>query len=46
METHELWVDVLGVSCDSFDEKVNTAIGRGTGDNMTQLFRIRNWCRQ
>ncbi|KEY72571.1 hypothetical protein S7711_05641 [Stachybotrys chartarum IBT 7711] len=46
METHGRWVDVLGVSCDSFDEKVNTAIGRGTGENTTQLFRIRNWCRQ
>ncbi|KAI0965117.1 hypothetical protein F4678DRAFT_346190 [Xylaria arbuscula] len=40
------WVDVLGVSCDSFNEQTNIAIGRGTGENVTQLFRIRDWCRE
>ncbi|KAK6855710.1 hypothetical protein PG995_007861 [Apiospora arundinis] len=40
------WVDMLGVSCDSFDERTNVAIGRGTGDNVAQLFRIRDWCRE
>ncbi|KAJ7073004.1 hypothetical protein C8F01DRAFT_961278, partial [Mycena amicta] len=39
------WVDVLGVSCDSFDEATNVRIGRGTGENVKQLFRIRDWCR-
>ncbi|KAI1632896.1 hypothetical protein F4809DRAFT_625510 [Biscogniauxia mediterranea] len=46
IEQHGRWVDVIGVSCDSFDEKTNIAIGRGTGENVTQLFRIRDWCRQ
>lgn len=41
MEKHGRWVDVMGVSCDSFDEETNKAIGRGTGENVTQLFRIR-----
>jgi radical S-adenosyl methionine domain-containing protein 2 len=38
------YVDILGVSCDSFDEATNIEIGRGTGENVTQLFRIRDWC--
>ena len=39
------YIDVLAVSCDSFDEKTNIAIGRGDGDNVAQLFKIRDWCR-
>ena len=39
------WVNVLGVSCDSFDEGTHIAIGRGSGRNVGQLFRIRDWCR-
>ncbi|CAJ2511961.1 Uu.00g075860.m01.CDS01 [Anthostomella pinea] len=46
IEKHGRWVDMLGVSCDSFDEATNTAIGRGTGDNVAQLFRVRAWCRE
>ncbi|KAK1750085.1 radical S-adenosyl methionine domain-containing protein 2 [Echria macrotheca] len=39
------YVDVLAVSCDSFNEQTNIAIGRGDGNNVQQLFRIRDWCR-
>ncbi|KAK7910766.1 hypothetical protein PG985_013247 [Apiospora marii] len=46
LRQHGKWVDMLGVSCDSFDEQTNVAIGRGTGDNVAQLFRIRGWCRE
>ncbi|GAW14921.1 hypothetical protein ANO14919_043260 [Xylariales sp. No.14919] len=46
MEKYGQWVDVLGVSCDSFNEKTNIAIGRGTGSNVEQLFKIRDWCRE
>ncbi|KAI0432267.1 hypothetical protein F5Y09DRAFT_339772 [Xylaria sp. FL1042] len=46
MKEHGRWVDVLGVSCDSFDEETNIAIGRGTGNNVKQLFNIRDWCRE
>lgn len=38
------YIDVLGVSCDSFNEQTNIAIGRGTGNNVKQLFKIREWC--
>lgn len=40
------FVDVVGVSCDSFDERTNVLIGRGTGENVHQLLRIREWCRE
>lgn len=36
----------MGVSCDSFDERTNELIGRGAGENVQQLFRIRGWCRE
>ena len=45
LQTNAQYVDVLGVSCDSFDEGTNIKIGRGTGKNVEQLFRIRDWCR-
>lgn len=40
------YLDILAVSCDSFDEATNITIGRGDGDNVKQLFRIRDWCRE
>ena len=45
LQKHGKYVDVLGVSCDSFNEATNIEIGRGTGENVSQLFRIRDWCR-
>ncbi len=45
LQKYGRFVDVLGVSCDSFDEATNIEIGRGTGKNVTQLFLIRGWCR-
>ena len=39
-------VDVMRVSCDSFNEKTNELTGRGTGENVKQLFRVRDWCRE
>ncbi|KAK7018335.1 hypothetical protein R3P38DRAFT_2982267 [Favolaschia claudopus] len=46
MRVNARWIDVLGVSCDSFNEETNIRIGRGTGENVTQLFRIRSWCEE
>jgi len=46
LEKNGEFIDVLGISCDSFDEKINNAIGRGTDENVEQLFRIRDWCRE
>lgn len=46
LESYGRYVDILAVSCDSFDEATNIEIGRGSGDNVEQLFRIKEWCRQ
>ncbi|KAI5300930.1 Radical S-adenosyl methionine domain-containing protein 2, partial [Ascosphaera pollenicola] len=40
------WLDILAISCDSFDEKTNIAIGRGSGQQVDQLYRIAGWCRE
>lgn len=37
-------IDILAVSCDSFKESTNIEIGRGSGNQVDQLYRIRNWC--
>jgi len=39
-------IDILAVSCDSFDEATNIEIGRGSGDNVSQLYKIGSWCKQ
>lgn len=46
LEKYGQYVDVLGVSCDSFNEATNIKIGRGTGENVKTLFLIRGWCRE
>lgn len=38
------WLDILAISCDSFDEKTNIAIGRGSGQQVDQIYRIAGWC--
>jgi len=45
LQQHGRYVDVMGVSCDSFNEATNIEIGRGDGNNVNQLFKIRAWCR-
>ncbi|QIW96456.1 hypothetical protein AMS68_001974 [Peltaster fructicola] len=46
LQKYGRFVDVLGVSCDSFDEETNIKIGRGNGSLVPQLFKIRQWCRE
>ncbi|KAI0111692.1 radical SAM enzyme [Daldinia grandis] len=41
------WLDILAVSCDSFNSETNKKIGRGDdGANAVRLFRIAEWCRK
>ena len=40
------YIDILAVSCDSFDEETNIKIGRGSGKNVEKLFQISEWCRK
>ncbi|KAF5698587.1 radical s-adenosyl methionine domain-containing protein [Fusarium globosum] len=40
------WLDILAISCDSFDPETNKKIGPGDGGgNVIRLFRIAEWCR-
>lgn len=41
-------LDILAVSCDSFDEATNQLIGRTQGrkSHIDNLHKIRNWCQQ
>ncbi|GES75049.1 radical S-adenosyl methionine domain-containing protein 2-like [Rhizophagus clarus] len=40
------YLDILAISCDSFDESVNKKIGRGTGKHVEKLSDISHWCRE
>uniref|UniRef100_A0A672HFR9 S-adenosylmethionine-dependent nucleotide dehydratase RSAD2 n=1 Tax=Salarias fasciatus TaxID=181472 RepID=A0A672HFR9_SALFA len=42
------FLDILAVSCDSFDEDTNQLIGRAQGrkSHLQNLYRIRSWCQQ
>ncbi|XP_069681372.1 S-adenosylmethionine-dependent nucleotide dehydratase RSAD2-like [Periplaneta americana] len=42
------FLDILAISCDSFEETTNKAIGRGQGNknHVENLKKIRNWCHQ
>ena len=46
-EKYGKYIDVFGVSCDSFNKETNIKIGRGRrGDNVKKLFEIRNLCKE
>lgn len=42
------YLDILAISCDSFDEETNQLIGRAQGrkSHLDSLYKIRNWCQQ
>ncbi|PNS14670.1 hypothetical protein CAC42_1692 [Sphaceloma murrayae] len=44
MRQHAHNLDILAISCDSFNEQTNIAIGRGSGDNVIKLYQIKEWC--
>ncbi len=39
-------VDILAVSCDSFSEETNKAIGRGAGSHLASTRAVAAWCRE
>lgn len=46
MKENHQWLDILAVSCDSFDPETNKRIGRGVdGRNIARLFQIAGWCK-
>ncbi|KAM5262795.1 S-adenosylmethionine-dependent nucleotide dehydratase RSAD2 [Ctenodactylus gundi] len=46
-EDYGEYLDILAISCDSFDEQVNVLIGRGQGrkSHVETLRKLRGWCR-
>jgi radical S-adenosyl methionine domain-containing protein 2 len=44
LKKHGKNIDIMAVSCDSFNEQTNIQIGRGTGNNVEQLHKIAGWC--
>ncbi|XEU94856.1 hypothetical protein FSHL1_000140 [Fusarium sambucinum] len=47
MQKNCQWLDILAISCDSFNPETNRKIGRGDdGGNVIRLFRIANWCKK
>jgi len=45
-ESFGRYVDILAVSCDSFNEETNKFIGRGKGVHIKHLQQVRSWCTQ
>lgn len=39
-------LDILAISCDSFDEATNKKIGRGQGQrsHLRKMYQIKDWC--
>ncbi|KAL7792551.1 radical SAM enzyme [Trichoderma ceciliae] len=44
LQKHGHNIDILAVSCDSFDEATNIKIGRGSGNQVEKLYEIASWC--
>jgi len=44
LRDHGQNIDILAVSCDSFEERTNIEIGRGSGDQVAKLYKIAQWC--
>ncbi|KAK3669997.1 hypothetical protein LTR78_010096 [Recurvomyces mirabilis] len=47
MRDNSQWLDILAISCDSFNPDTNIKIGRGEdGKNVDRLFQVAEWCRK
>ncbi|KAH8728853.1 hypothetical protein GQ44DRAFT_701198 [Phaeosphaeriaceae sp. PMI808] len=46
LKNHGSNIDILAVSCDSFNEATNIEIGRGSGNQVPQLYKIGSLCRR
>jgi len=46
MKEYGQYIDILAISCDSFDEEVNKKIGRGKGNHIESLKRVAEWCQK
>ena len=40
------YLDIMAISCDSFDEAINTKIGRGTGTHLRTVMNLSRQCKE
>lgn len=46
LETYAKYLDIMAVSCDSFDESTNKLIGRGKGTHLQTFVNLSQLCRK
>ncbi|KAF8591699.1 radical SAM enzyme [Ramaria rubella] len=50
LDTYGQYLDVMAISCDSFDAEVNIKLGRseknGTAKHVGRVFQVADWCKQ
>ena len=46
MKQYGKFLDIIAISCDSFNEETNMKIGRGKGAHINQLYQIKEWCHE
>jgi len=46
MKQYGKFLDIIAISCDSFNEETNMKIGRGKGAHIDQLYQIKEWCHE
>ncbi len=46
LSTFGRYIDIIAVSCDSFQEEVNVKIGRGHGSHLQNVLRLSRLCRE
>ncbi|KAF8591700.1 radical SAM enzyme [Ramaria rubella] len=49
LDTYGRYLDIMAISCDSFDAEVNIKLGRsenGTAKHVRRVFQVAEWCKQ
>lgn len=49
LDTYGQYLDVMAISCDSFDPEINILLGRaenGSGTHIQRVFQVAEWCKQ
>ena len=46
LQKYAPYLNILTISCDSFDEKTNIEIGRGSGHQVEKMEQVAAWCTQ
>jgi len=46
LQTYGKFIDIIAISCDSFNEGTNIKIGRGKGDHLQHITRLRELCKK